>query len=98
MADETTTETTTTTATIDVRAMREALIEDAAEKRGIAIGLCLAAAYMVRDERHADAAQDILDMDNIDWDRINQLVDANALDEYDAEPLLAMLSDAEDYG
>lgn len=89
--------TSTTTAKLDVRAMREGLIENEAEKRGIAIGLCLAAAFMVRDEGYPRYARDILEMDALDASRIQELVDRDALDEYDAEPLLAMLAEQGDF-
>lgn len=81
---------TTTTAPLDVRAMTEAPIDRAAERRNIDIGMCLAAALLLRDFDNPTHAREILHAAGIDAERVRQL----ELDDYDADPLIAELSDA----
>jgi hypothetical protein len=76
-------------ATLDVKAMREALIDAAAEKRGIAIGLCLAAAILVRDFDYPTLALEILGADGID----RAMIDALDLEPCDSEPLLKIVKE-----
>lgn len=79
---------TTTTATLDLRALEQALMENNAEKRGIEIGMCLAAAIMERDFDNGTYALEILGVAGIDADIIGDL----DLDEYDSAPLLRLLA------
>jgi hypothetical protein len=74
-------------AALDLKAMREALIDSAAEKRGIEIGMCLAASIVARDFDRPTIAEEILGAAGIDRERLLDL----ELDDYDAEPLLELL-------
>lgn len=78
---------TTVQATLDVRKLMEAAIDAAAEKRGIDIGICLAAAILVRDFDRPSFAVEILEASGIDADRLAAL----DLDDYDTEPLQKVL-------
>ncbi len=78
----------TTVATLDLHGLRETLIDSAAEKRGIDIGMCLAAAMLLRDFDRPSLAREILDAAGIDAARVKEL----ELDDYDSEPLLEELA------
>lgn len=77
----------TVIANIDVRAFREAVIEDAAEKRGIEIGMARAAAMLAED--YPTLAEQILDAADLDLDRVHQL----PLEEDELTPLLQLLAE-----
>ena len=77
---------TTTQEALGAKGMTEVLLVNAAERRGIDIGLCMAAAVLVRDFDRPSLAEEILGAGGIDRDRLADL----DLDEYDAEPLLKL--------
>jgi hypothetical protein len=80
------------TATLDLRAMREALIDRNAEQRGIRIGYAMAAAFLARDEDRPSLARELLETAGTNCDDDVSELD---LDEYDSEPLLAIFKETE---
>lgn len=68
------------------RAARVAGADDA-EKRGIEIGMALAAAILVRDFDQPTHAAEILGAAGLDWNAIERL----GLDDYDAAPLATIV-------
>lgn len=73
---------------VQAKGLTEILMANAAEKRGIDIGMCLAAALLIRDFDQPSYALEILEAAGIDAERVGDL----DLDDYDAEPLLAELN------
>lgn len=75
---------------LQAKGLTEIALVNAAERRGIDIGLCLAASLLARDFDNPTYAAEILGSGGIDAERISDL----DLDEYDVEPLLRVLAES----
>lgn len=82
----------TKTATLDLRGLREALIDRNAEQRGIRIGYAMSAAWLARDEDRPSMARELLEVAAIGSAEDLSELD---LDEYDSEPLLTIFKETE---